>query len=250
MNEARINERITEELKENLKMPVVITFASWKGGTGKTTLQAAAIHLLSEMNFKIGIIDLDSNLSMTNCFNFENQNFTSFEFLSGIPGTFSKMTDNIDIIPSRLELSKLANMSENELKTRLSKLDLSGYDYIFIDPPGTMNALTRNALCAADKIIVPGLVSPQDYNATALIFDELDMMNIEADITVVINNVDNKKTDQDIIKQYQDEYEGFIYSENITNMKSMVNMTKNVFKYKLNGQAKSKIERFVNEVIL
>ncbi len=250
MNETKKGKIIDGQETGIAKIPVVITFASWKGGTGKTTLQAAAIHLLSEMGYKIGIIDLDSNLSMTNCFNFENENYTSFEFLSGIPGTFSKMTDNIDIIPSRLELSKLANMSENELKTRLNKLDISGYDYIFIDPPGTMNALTRNALCASDKIIVPCLVSPQDFNATSLIFDELEMMNIDSDITVVINNVDNKKSDQDIIKQYKEEYEGFIYSENITNMKSMVNMTKNVFKYKLTGLAKSKIERFVKEVIL
>ena len=164
------------------KKTQIITFASWKGGTGKTTLMAAVIYILAKFGYKCGIIDIDSNLSMSVIFKTTDHNFTSFNLLSGILGDFHKVKENIHIIPSRLEISKLDNMSQNELSYRLKKMDISDYDFIFIDPPGTMNALTRNALCAADKIIVPAKPSSIDYAATSLIFDEMEMMNIAAEI--------------------------------------------------------------------
>lgn len=230
--------------------PVIITFASWKGGTGKTTLMAAVVYVLAKLGFKCGIIDIDSNLSMSVIFNATHNNFTSFNLLSGIQGVFQKVMKNIHIIPSRLEISKLDNMSQNELAYRLKKMDLSDFDFIFIDPPGTMNALTRNAICAADKIIVPATPSSIDYAATSLVFDELEMMNIESDVTVIVNDSMPKTNTPGILEKFAEEYKEFIYPEIITNMLSLKNLTTNIYTYNFSGIAKGKIDRFVKEVIL
>lgn len=232
------------------KKPVIISFPSWKGGTGKTTIAAACIYILSERGYKMLIIDLDSNLSMTTCFDCEGENYTSYSMFSGFKGEPLKVTDNIDIIPSQLENSLLANMSENTLRNKLKEMDLSEYDYVFIDPPGTMNSLTRNAIAAADKIIIPCILSRPDSNATVLVFNELASMGSHADISIFVNRVEIGKYDHEILKNYFDDYQDFIYDHFISSMISLNKLTKNVFKYHLKGRAKSIIERFVDKVIL
>jgi cellulose biosynthesis protein BcsQ len=230
--------------------PQIITFASWKGGTGKSTIQTAVIHLLADMNKKIGIIDLDSNLTTSTIFDVNEHNFSSFNLLSGTAGVFHKINENIHIIPSIMEISKLSNLSEKELKYILSKMDLTNYDFIFIDPPGTMNALTRNAICASDKIIIPAQPSSIDFRAVSLIFNEMEKMSIEADINIVVNASDPKINEPGIFDKYENTYSDFLYPEYITNMLSLKKLTANFHNYKLQGLAKNKIERFVSQVIL
>lgn len=232
------------------KKPTIITFASWKGGTGKTTIQTAVIYVLSLMGFKCGVLDLDSNMTMSSVFRMIDKNFTSFNLLSGIKGVFTNVMENIDIIPSKLEMNMMANLNQNELSYILSNMDLSEYDYIFIDPPGTMNALTRNALCAADKIIIPTQPSILDYMATELIFNEMRKMSIPADIRLIINACDPRVYNPEIIEKLKSEYEDFIYPEKITKMKSLENLSTDIFNYKFSGLAKQRMVALVNEVIL
>lgn len=228
----------------------IITFASWKGGTGKTTLLAAFIWILSKMGFKCGIIDIDSNLSLSNIFKSLNNQFTSFELLSGYSGEFINVMENIDIIPSKLEISKMSNLGQFELDFRLKKMDLSSYDFIFIDPPGTMNSLTRNAICASDIIIIPAKPSSIDFKATSLIIDEMLMMKVESDIYIVVNDSDPKTNVPGVFEKYLDEYDDLVYPKKISKMLSLQNLTSNIFEYVLQGRARKNIELLINEVLL
>lgn len=227
-----------------------ITLCSWKGGTGKTTLTAAAIKTLANQGYKILVIDLDSNLSMTRAFNAVGKSGTSIDLLNGDAvqphETFVK---NVDIIPSNLRISTMANLSERVLKTRLKKMDLSKYDYVFIDPPGTMNSLTRNAICTADKVIIPSMPSDIDYEATGLVIEEMEMMGVEADVSIVLNGFDAKRNLNNIKNQFIETYDELFYQPPVSAMKSLKNLTANISKYQLTGRAKEIIDRFVLEVV-
>jgi len=235
--------------------PKIYTFASWKGGTGKTSLECCAIETLAKQGVNILIIDLDSNLSMSSIYNAIGAKYTSIDLLNG--GT------NIDpvlclsdcktfIIPSDLRIARLNNISDRVLKVNLSKCDLTSYDYIFIDPPGTMNALTRNAMVAADRIIIPAMISDIDYQATGLIMEELEMIGVDADVKIVLNRFDTKRTPEGIEAKFRtdEKLKPFLWPGKIPSMKSICRLTAEVLKgYELQGAAKTIIDNFVNEVI-
>lgn len=240
----------------------IITFASWKGGTGKTSLAVASIEYLAKLGKKIFVIDLDSNLSISSVYCMIGANYTSMDLLNG-----SMPKENIEFrsnginpptafIPSRLEIARMLNISDRVLKINLNKLlnNRFNFDYIFIDPPGTMNALTRNALIAADKIIVPAMFSDIDYQATKLIFEEMEMCGVEADIQIVLNRYDTKRTPPGIEKKFrQDEqFKDFIWPGKIPVMKSISRLTTELSTgYEIQQQqAKDIIENFVKEMIL
>jgi len=231
-----------------------ITFANWKGGTGKTTLLISAIKTLSKKGKKILGIDLDSNLSLTRCFDAVGRTHNSIDLLNG---TFNKFhADNltgipdVHIISSNLRISRMTNISDRTLLMNLKKIDLSEYDYIFIDPPGTMNALTRNAICASDVVIIPSMPSSIDFEATALVFEEMIMLGVEADVSVVLNGYDSKRNINKIKDDFSEEYPDFFYKNPISAMKSLKNLTANIADYELQSRAKQIIDNFVEEVIL
>ena len=227
-----------------------ITFCSWKGGTGKTTLAVAAITILAKQGKKILVIDLDSNLSMTRIFNKVGHSGSTIDLLNGdelIP--YACKTENIWIIPSDLRISRMSNLSDRVLKVQLKKMDLSYYDYIFIDPPGTMNALTRNAMCASDKIIIPAMPSMIDFEATGLVIEEMEMMGIDADVQIVLNGWDVKRNTDWILGKFHSEHDELMINNEIPAMKSLKNLTANVSSYNITGKAKQIVDRFVREVI-
>lgn len=237
----------------------IVSMCSWKGGTGKTSLATACIETLASQGKNILIIDFDSNLSISSIYDSIGKKYNSIELLNG----------NIDkpaiihsepfshrftsMIPSDLKISRLNNISDRVLKVNLSKLDTSNFDYIFLDPPGTMCALTRNCLVAADKVIIPAMFSDIDLNATKLILEEMEMCGVEADVKIVLNRFDEKRTPKEIENKFRTDpdFKDFLWSGKIPAMRSISRLTSELMSgYELQGKAKSIIENFVSEVIL
>lgn len=232
----------------------IITFASWKGGTGKTSLATACIELLAKQLRKCLIIDLDSNLSISSIYNTVGKPGTSIDLLNGDYQITPHIirTYHTCIIPSDLKIARLNNISDRVLKNNLKKLDLNNYDYIFIDPPGTMNALTRNAIIAADKIIVPAMFDAIDFQATKLILEEMEMCGVDADIQIILNRYDEKRTPPGLENIFREDKElsPFLWSGKIPAMKSISRLTTELSNgYELRGLAKQIMENFVSEVI-
>jgi len=235
----------------------IITFASWKGGTGKTSLATACIELLAQQEVCILIIDLDSNLSISSIYNKIGKAYTSMDLLNGnisLENIYEKY-ESPGILPSDLRIARLNNISDRMLKTNLNKAlkkSMLKYDYIFIDPPGTMNALTRNAMVAADKIIIPAMFDAIDYQATKLILEEMEICGIEADIQIVLNRYDSKRNTPEIENLFRNDpdLQPFLWPGKIPAMKSISRLTSELSKgYTLKGLAKQIIENFIQEVI-
>jgi len=238
--------------------PKIYTFASWKGGTGKTSLECCAIETLAKQGANILIIDLDSNLSMSSIYDAIGAKYTSIDLLNAVGGVIKiepslcLSSSGAYIIPSDLRIARLNNISDRVLKVNLSKCDLTGYDYIFIDPPGTMNALTRNAMVATDKIIIPAMISDIDYQATGLIMEELEMIGVDADVKIVLNRFDTKRTPEGIEAKFRtdEKLNPFLWPGKIPSMKSICRLTAELLSgYSLQGAAKTIIDSFVKECI-
>jgi chromosome partitioning protein len=88
---------------------MVITASSWKGGTGKSTLNTLMARLLAEEGKKVLLVDLDSNCTLGQIFGQIMKDATSMQFLSGNLQHFDGIYnagENIDIIPSDIKISR------------------------------------------------------------------------------------------------------------------------------------------------
>jgi chromosome partitioning protein len=141
-----------------------VAVVNQKGGSGKTTTTVNLAATLSELKRTVLIIDLDPQASATNWYAVKDAGrglfdvFTAGQALSGI--VISTSVDGVFIAPSsswmvgaeRALASEIG--AENILRRAIAALPAQ-YDYLFIDCPPSLGALTVNALNAATEILVP-----------------------------------------------------------------------------------------------
>lgn len=142
-------------------MSKIISISNHKGGVGKTTSTVNIGAGLSNMGYKVLLIDLDPQANLSQSLNVHNNDENIYGTLRGdyaLP--INEVTENLFVTPSSLDLSaaevEFASETGREylLKEILDKIK-SNYDYIFIDTPPTLGLLTINAFTACDKIFIP-----------------------------------------------------------------------------------------------
>lgn len=158
----------------------IITFGTLKGGVGKTTLCFNIGGILSQLGFKVLIIDSDLQGNLTNnigidrtstdmltlydVYNMSSQQPSPADLVYTAP---NKRLPNLDLIPGsiflhRAELS-LASVSGRELVLRTyfdENADFfENYDHILIDTNPSMSVVNQNAFVVSDSILLIADVS-------------------------------------------------------------------------------------------
>ena len=144
-------------------MHKIITLANHKGGVGKTTSAASIGACMASMGKNVLLIDLDGQANLTLYFipNEDDIQESIFDALvNGIPLPIINLRENLDIVPSSIEMASaeiaLTNViAREQLLSRLLNDVKSNYDYILIDCPPSLGIVTTNAFLAADEILVP-----------------------------------------------------------------------------------------------
>jgi chromosome partitioning protein len=137
-----------------------------KGGVAKTTSTLSLGASLAELNHKVLLIDLDpqANLSLALGLESGEAEMTSANVLIEHTSlrTAIRKTDvnNLDLIPSNARIESAEQylpMRSHYLSTLRNALeaDSINYDYILLDCPPALGAITLNALSAADLLIIP-----------------------------------------------------------------------------------------------
>ena len=145
----------------------IITFANHKGGVSKTTSTASIGACMAMKGKKVLLIDLDGQANLTLYFiPNENEIETSIfdSLVNGVPLPVKHIRENLDLVPSSLEMASEMASAEIALTNLLARERLlsnllepfrKNYDYILIDCPPSLGIVTTNAFIAADEIIVP-----------------------------------------------------------------------------------------------
>ena len=162
-------------------------FLSFKGGTGKSSISSSFTYGLAELGLNVLAVDLDPQQHMTKCLGCPTDQSTLSLFEILIEGEdINKaikptMMPNLDLIPGTLRLSiiesRLLNkdMREFLLKSAFDELE-KDYNAIVIDALPMITLLNKNAVIAADHLMVPVLADYLSYDGLGLLFHELSRM--------------------------------------------------------------------------
>ncbi len=147
-------------------LPRVIAIANQKGGVGKTTTAVNLGASLSELGYRVLIVDLDPQGNATTGLGIDIRNLDGsvYESLMGdspledcIEATSVR---NLFVAPSNMDLAgaeiELVPVFSRELKLRRAVEEVKDdYDFVLIDCPPSLGLLTVNGLAAADDVVVP-----------------------------------------------------------------------------------------------
>jgi cellulose biosynthesis protein BcsQ len=231
---------------------MIITAASPKGGTGKTTLNVLKAIMLAAQGFKVLLIDLDASCGISQCFGQILKDITSMEFLSGAVENFVgiyKARENIDIIPGNIKNMLLNNIMDTQLRINMKRSGIiDKYDYIIIDPPGYWGAHLRNAIFASDVLVIPSNCSRIDFEVTRLFFDTLKDCDLgDKEVFVCVNSYSAKSNLPGIIDLYKEAFGEFLLPFTIPYIQSLKKLTDNV-DYPLNAAVKKRLAAYVDYV--
>ncbi len=148
-------------------MAKAITFASQKGGVGKTT---SSVHLATAFalgGYKTLLVDLDPQGSILHSLSVQKKTGLGIREIFCTPNITleeivqSSKHQNLDLLLSNID-DLLTEQTVNNIAADyyhvsqwIEQNATSKYDFIIVDAPASTNALSINAMLAADLIIVP-----------------------------------------------------------------------------------------------
>ena len=140
----------------------VYAFANQKGGVGKTTTTINLAACLAEAGERALVVDLDPQANATSGLGMRANGTSTYDLLDGAPlSELAKPTrfENLFLVPSKPELAgaavELAQREDGDRYLAQSLHHVDGFDFVLLDCPPSLGALTVNALAAADRVIVP-----------------------------------------------------------------------------------------------
>lgn len=141
----------------------VFCLSNHKGGVGKTCSTCNIGAGFAREGNKVLLIDLDPQANLSLSFGIKDVENSIYPVLLGncqIDEAIYNLTENLDIIPSNLDLAgaeiELSSEAGREviLKECINKIK-NDYDYILIDCAPSLGLLTTNALTASDEVYIP-----------------------------------------------------------------------------------------------
>ncbi|HEY6072688.1 MAG TPA: ParA family protein [Anaerolineales bacterium] len=165
-------------------MTNIIAVSNEKGGVAKTTTTLSLGAALAELDYKVLLIDLDPQANLTLSLGVElgeNEQTASNILIESSPLMGAVRTtdvSHVEIIPcnSKIETAEqylpMRTGYVSTLRRAIMNASPLAYDYILMDCPPALGAITLNALSAANLLVIPS--QAEYFSAYAL----RNMMNM------------------------------------------------------------------------
>jgi chromosome partitioning protein len=250
-------------------MSKVVSIASQKGGTGKTSTSVSLAAGLARQGRKVLLIDIDSQANASKVLLPAYQEEVSKEgslycTLIDRKPLAVRMTPlpNLSIVPSHILLSDTdvvlttaLDHREARLKTELDKVR-EGYDYVLIDCPPALGWLSINAFTASDEVMV--VISPGYFELESTVQIGKAIREVQANFNpqlklrgFLFNMADptiNSRTSIKLLRQtYPEHVLATIIPRNV-DLKDASFNKRDIFGYAPRSTAAQAYERLIEEV--
>lgn len=190
---------------------MIISISNNKGGILKTTTTTNLAGVLASYGKRVLVIDADNqgNVSLSFGVNPDNYRTNLYDVLtSSLPAedAIYNVHKNIDIIPGNDDLKEI-ELQEGKTKNRIELMSLmknnlghlkDEYDFILIDTPPNLSAMTGNAFVFSDYVLIPH--QPELYSMRSLgkvidtVFECKEYMNDKLEILGVLITLQDGRT--------------------------------------------------------
>ena len=184
-------------------MTLRLAISNQKGGTGKTTVAVNLAGALADRDRRVLLIDLDPQGYATEATGladaYDADGVTLHDVLLDVDeqsaiGDVIQSGNEFDVLPSNTSLAanntesalKQATGGEKRLGMALDELD-QDYDFVVVDCPPGLGALTDNALLACEHVVIPAEAKGTSMRAVELLSDQIASLErfFDADIAPV-----------------------------------------------------------------
>ena len=177
-----------------------MTIANQKGGVGKTTTTINLAAALAEKGKKVLVIDMDpqGNTSSGLGIDKDELDTTVYQLMIG-DNTFEECVqkevfENLDVLAANvnlagIEIETMDMEDRNYILHDIIEKIKEEYDYIIIDCPPSLNALTINAMTTADSVLVPIQCEYYALEGLSQLIYTIDLVRERLNPKLVINGV-------------------------------------------------------------
>jgi MinD-like ATPase involved in chromosome partitioning or flagellar assembly len=225
----------------------VITFNSYRRGTGKSTLLANLATLFASRGKRVGMIDFDLiDPAIHRLFGFKDSDITHYlnHYLLGrheLPEIMVNLTNKLHtpvtghlvLIPAGTSpfvpaTGEQGGFDLHTLNKLIKEFRLAHrLDYILIDNQPGLNEESLSVTATADELAIVLRLDQQDYQGTGVMLDvvrKLDYLQISLIVNMVTRQFDNQQVKDEVTTVYQ------------TPVSAVVSYTKEIRDYEYPGQ--------------
>lgn len=242
----------------------VISIANHKGGVGKTTTTVNLAAGLAHAGYKVLMVDLDPQANATTSLGLPKQERSIYQvlmFQDDMQKSIKQLTETIDILPSSIHLAGFEKNNEVGKEFIFQEsLDSvkSQYDYILIDCPPSLGALTVSSLTASDYVVIPlqpeflALQGMTEFIKILRTVKTRMNRNLEL-LGILITQYDKRKVlHQDIMQHAADKYGEMMFESKIRGNIALAeaqSMGKHIFDYDMNSHGAKDYAKLTEEIV-
>lgn len=242
-----------------------ISVLNIKGGVGKTTTSNNLALGLSKQGFRVLLVDLDPQANTTSMFMSEKVVGGIAEVLLNPESVRDNIVktkfENLDLIPSNLELAKTERSllvshqaNYNKLK-KMKQIIQNEYNYMIIDCSPVLNILITNALFVTQEVIIPIKVDRFALDGYKTTIEEIRSIEEDHELNIktkiLFTMVSRNNIQKSIIEEFKALPDTMVFGSEIRHQAKPV--TQGSFEQKILLEQKANVssdyQAFVNEYL-